>query len=431
MGNISSGLGNGLASARSNHTAASPARQRTTQHTRSSSPYFTPQPSVIGTSSSSRTGTGSMLDPTSRSFNASGLFNGFGQNLSSGHDAGENSRRNSSAIQFGNFMGNGSITAYSGYNSNAPSRSGSMPPSRHGNDPIYQLGEGFGNAAHPTSADPFSQRHGQHSRTSTFSGNGNVSGNKFTNQAWQTTMGDLSASTDKLNLGRDPIDSSYSASLWDSSNQMPSPGSISSVPAANFINQRHNSISIDTGSGLSANSISSYHGQQRNQYHDRHSYSPTGSDIRKSNDSPMYYNGNTPPIPDYGRALSTNGSRASSNAYSQTILNQRLLALQQRQQQQQQQQSYQPSPAVSYRSMYNNNTYDSGTVGGQGFPGAPPQVQQYYPHGQVNGYAGNVATQRAPPRGPASEMSGSERSQLLEEFRMNKTSRKYELKVSY
>lgn len=424
MNSASTTLGIALTSARSNHTNSSPVRQRTNQHTRSNSPYFPSQPSAIGSNAPTKSATGSVLDPTSRSFNASGFFGGFPQTLSPQSESNDTGSRNLSAIHFGSLAGTDTAAAaYSGYNSSVASRSGSVPPSRNGNDPSIQYGDAPNSAMFSTSADPYSHRQTQHSRTSTFSVNGNAVGSKLSNQAWQTTMGDLSAVTGKLDLGRDVTDNTY-PSHWDQSNQISSPGSINSVPAANFLNGRHNSISIDTASGLMSNGLSHY-GQQRNQFIDRQSYSPTGSDIRRNNDSPMYFN-NTPPIPDHARALSTNSSRVNLNAYSQTLLDRKLRGLAE------QQQNYHPSPALSYKSTY-TSPYDFNQSSAQSFSRANPQTQQYYQNASMGGYAGSVASQRMPPRGPASEMSGggeSLRSPLLEEFRQSKGTKRWELKVS-
>ena len=416
MGNINTGLGNGLNNSRNNHAASSPVRHRTNQHTRSSSPYYTPQPSAIGTSSSNKSTSGSMLDPTSRSFNASGIFNGVSQTLSPRQEGDDPTRRIPSSANLGNFAINGNV-AYSGYNSSAASRSGSIPPSRHDNEQGLQFGELPNSSIYPASADPFSYRQPHHSRNSTFSMNGNLGGSKFSNQAWQTSMGDLSAMTSKMDLGKDNVDKPY-ASFWDQSNQAPSPGSITSLPTTNYMNQRHGSLSVDTGPGLTLNGAPQY-SQQKNRY------SPTGSDFR-NNDSPFYINTTTPPVPEHARGFSTNSSRTNLDAYNQVVLERKLRGLAE------QQGSYQSNPSLPYRNAY-NNSYDFNTPNGQNFSRVNPQVQQYYPNTQMAGYAGNMPSQRMPPRGPASEMSGggdSLRSPLLEEFRLSKGAKRYELKVS-
>ena len=417
MGNIATGLGNGLNSGRSNNAGSSPVRHRTNQHTRSNSPYYTPQPSAIGTSSSNKSASGSMLDPTSRSFNASGIFNGMSQTLSPRQEGDDSARRNPSSANLGNFAINGNV-AYSGYNSSAASRSGSIPPSRHDNDHGLQFGELPNGSIYPTSADPFQHRQSHHSRNSTFSMNGNLSGSKFSNQAWQTSMGDLSAMTGKMDLSKDNVDKPYTTSFWDQSSQAPSPGSIASLPTTNYMNPRHGSLSVDTGPGLMLNGMPQQYGQQKNQY------SPTGSDFR-NNDSPFYLNTTTPPVPEHSRGFSANSSRGNLNAYSQVVLERKLRGLAE------QQGGYQPSPSLPYRNPY-NNSYDYNASNGQSYSRVNPQAQQYYPNPQMAGYAGNLPSQRMPPRGPASEMSAGGdclRSPLLDEFRLSKGAKRYELKV--
>ena len=417
MSNISTGFGSGLGSAQGNHAGASPVRQRTNQHTRSSSPYVTPQPSAIGTGASAKSSSGSVLDPTSRSFNVSGAFESFPQ-TSPRQEGEEPGRRNLNPNSF--FVGNGSA-AYSGYSSSVASRSGSVPPSRHGNDATVPFGEVPNSAVYSNNLSPFAtNRQPHHSRTSTFSNNANVNGNRFSNQAWQTSMGDLSGVVSRMDLGRDVIDYSYS-NYWDQSNQAPSPGSINSVPVGPFMNGRHNSVSVDTGVGLMPQ-----YGHHRNQFADRQAYSPTGSDPRRNNDSPMYFNGNTPPVADHNRTLSTNSSRANLNAYSQAVLERKLRGLAE------QQQSYQPSPAQSHRGLY-NNPYDLNPYGAQSFAGLNTQTP-YYQDGRMDFQQAQLGlvNHRAPPRGPASEMSAageSGRSPLLEEFRLSKGTKKYELRV--
>ena len=136
----------------------------------------------------------------------------------------------------------------------------------------------------------------------------------------------------------------------------------------------------------------------------------------------MYFS-NTPPIPVNQTRL--NGSRRNLNTYNQTELDERLHELAE-----QQQSFQQPSPALSFRSIYNSPYGDNAAIS-QGFSRATPQLQHYYPGGPVGGYASNMALNRAPPRGPASEVSAADsgRSALLEEFRLSKGAKRYELKV--
>ena len=422
MNNVSANITNGLASARSNQAGASPARHRTNQHTRDSSPYFTPQPSAIGTGAATKPKSASLLDPTSRAFNASGVFGGFGQNYPPRQDGEDLGRRNLNGIHFGSMANNGNM-AYSGYNSGAVSRNGSLPPSRHGADTIPQFGDLPSSAAYPMSADALSHRQAQHSRHPTFSSMNGYNSNKFSEQAWQTSLGDLSAMAGKMDLGKSNTEVPLS-SYWNQPQQMPSPGSVSSTPALSFA-KRNGSISYDTGNPLMSNPFPGY-SQQRMLFNDKSSYSPTGSDIRNGNDSPMYFNAATPPVLEHTRGLSTNSSRHNLSAYSQAILENKLRGLAE------QQQSHQPSPALSYRSLY-NGPFEFSPSNNQGFSRMNLPMPQYFGNGSIGGYGGHMPTGRVPPRGPASDMSAenSHRSPLLEEFRNSKGggAKKFELKV--
>ena len=428
-----SGISAGLNNARNGNTDTSPVRQRANQQTRSNSPFY--QHSTIGSGATNKSGQ-SLLDPTSRSFNSSGLFNLYQPSAIQTGDSDDGNRLNLNS-SYDSVASNNMIP--SGFNSNAASRSGSLPPSRHGNDYPPQFGEYPTNLAHSNIPDAFGQRANQHSRNSTISANGPE---RFSDTPWQSNVGDLTALMGRMNTGRDALEESLS-SLWgDQSNQLQSPNRAFGAMSAGFngppngeffTNQRSNSISYDTDARLFPPVAPSFN-QQRIPFPDRSSNSPTGSDARRSRGSPQYLNTSTPPLPDHSRGFSNVSGRSNLNPHNLDRKLQRL----------QDQQSYAPSPAMSFRPPY-LGAYD---VNAQNNQRINQQLQYYQstlgvgmPYG-VQQPPFNVPNQplrphqpgqmlREPPRGPAGDSIGdSLRSSLLEEFRATKGTKKYDLKVS-
>jgi mRNA-binding protein PUF3 len=423
----------GLASARSGLGSTSPVRQRTNQHTRSNSPYFPPTQSAIGQAMATKPSTkpSSYLDPTSGSFTASGAFDSFRQN-GSRHNSDGNGRQPLDIV-FGSTEGgppsarmpSGAGLAYSGYNSSAASRSGSLPPSRHGLEQASQLGDGPAKGAQQLQfgalENAFSHRPNQLSRTSNYS-NGNAKHLEGMHQS-ALQYGDLSAGLGKLDLAKEQ-ESPWS-SYYDGTPQ-PTPNGANGNYAMNANGYRSGSTQFEPDHRLGS-SLAAYNNQYRHQYNERPAHSPSGSDARRNLDSPLYSTGITPPLSEHHRAPSNASLRSNLGSGPQALQLDRQLRSLHEQQNYIQPNQLQRSPL--YPQLYD---YSPQAVVRMNLN---PLAQHYYaPTASVALGVGNYQSNRPVPRGPAGDGAPSEslslRSTLLEEFRSNnKGNKRYELKV--
>ena len=419
----------GQASVRSHHENTSPKRHRTSnaQQSRSDSPYFsTNQPSAIGQIVPHKALNQSYLEPTPGSFKNSGAFDPYQPTKVGRQSSDSSDRRPLESIVFGNndmaynanhSLSNASAT-YSGYNSSAASRSGSLPPSRHSIDPPSQYGlEPSTNSQQVpyASSGPYLHRPNQSSRTSTYSTNGN---SRYTDQAHTTQYNDLSTAMNKLDLGKENQESAYN-SLYDYS-QSALPSNVGTGYGMSNTGYRSNSISADLDHRQASTAVPSYN-QNRVLLGDHNSHSPPSNDYhRRSHDSPIYPQNSNPHLIDHQRAGSMASVRSNVGTGQAALLERRLRGLQQ----EQQNYSMAPPNPLQYRAPF-APPYDY----------SPPNMlrmnpfAQYYPMQVVNGYQGS----RAIPRMPAIENNAGEslRSSLLEEFRTHsKGTKRYELKVS-
>lgn len=431
MSNISPGLAN----ARNGHPGTSPVRHRATgQHARSSSPFFAAsQPSAIGQgiSNKSSTTTHSFLDPTSGSFKSSGIFDGYVNSNSLRHNSDELVRRPVDPAAFGtNDLGPSNYTAagrsasnasvgFSGYNSSAASRSGSLPPSRHGVDQSSQFG-----GEHPNSlqsmqfgaSDGFSHRPNQLSRTSTYSTTG---AGKYPEHGSSAQYSDLASNFGKIDLGRDPQDTL--GSYYDYSHQIGlAGGSTNYGSSVNGLRGASLAFEPDTRPGTSlAPPFNNY----RAQLGERTSYSPNGSDFRRSHDSPVYSNSGTPPLLDHQRAPSNASLRNNVGGSQAALLERRLRGLQQ---EQQGYLSSQQNP-LQFRTPF-THPYDYSPQSMLRMNPSAPYYAIPPIHSNIQSYAANRAVSQTPT--VDSSAGESLRSTLLEEFRSNnKGTKRYELKV--
>ena len=429
MNNISPGLAN----ARNGHPSTSPVRHRATgQHARSSSPFFAAsQPSAIGqgVSNKSSTTTHSFLDPTSGSFKSSGIFDSYVNRNSLRHNSDELARRPVDPAAFGtNDLGLSNYTAagrsvsnasvgFSGYNSSSASRSGSLPPSRHGADHSSQFGgEHLSNLQSMQfgASDGFSHRPNQLSRNSTYS---NTGAGKYTEHSSSAQYSDLALNFGKIDLGRDPQDSL--GPYHDYSHQTGlAGGSTNYGSSVNGLRGASLAFDPDTRPGTSlAPPFNNY----RAQLGERNSYSPNGSDFRRSHDSPIYSNGSTPPLLDHQRAPSNASLRNNVGGSQAALLERRLRGLQQ------EQQSYLPQNPLQYRTPFTHPCDYSPQSMLRMNPSA-----SYYAIPPLPSNLQSFAANRAVSQTPTIESSAGEslRSTLLEEFRSNnKGTKRYELKV--
>ena len=418
----------GLGSVRNTHDSTSPTRHRTAnpQHSRSESPYFSPnQPSAIGQGMSNKPSNQGYLDATSGSLKSPGAFDAYQQVKVGRQNSDSSTRRQLDAIVFGNNeMGytaqrsaSGASAVYSGYNSSAASRSGSLPPSRHGIEQPSQFGVEhsvnsqqipYGNS------DSYSHRPNQLSRTSTYSTNGT---SKYADHASSTQYNDLAVQMNKMDLGKENQESAYH-SYYDYP-QSTIPSNPSGNYGVNVNGYRSNSFSLEVDNRQGP-SVAPPYNQHRIQFGDRTSHSPTSNEFRRNHDSPTYPTNSTPPLLDHQRSASIASVRSNVGTGQAALLERRLRGLQQ------EQQAYpmaQSNP-VQFRAPF-THPYDYNP---QNMLRMNP-LAQYYPLQVMNGYQNNRTVSRV----PAIDSTAGEslRSSLLEEFRTHsKGTKRYELKVS-
>ena len=432
--NISPALG----SVRNGQVSTSPVRHRTNNaHARSSSPYFpATQPTAIGQGMGTKvsSSTPSFLDPTSGSFKSSAVFDTYGQSQASRQTADDVNRKQLDSIVFGsNEIGPSSYTGavrsasnasigYSGYNSSAASRSGSLPPSRHGTDQPAQFGvEHTTNLQHLQfgTSDGLSHRPNQLSRNSTYSINGN---NKLIDHTSAMQYDELQTNFAKLDMSKENQDPLYTYYEYPQQNGFH--GTNTGYGSnSQSIRGTQNPFEPDSRSG---SSLVPPYPQYRQQLGDRSSYSPSGSDIRRSHDSPLYSHTGTPPLSDHHRAPSNSSlQRTNTSGGQAALLERKLRGLQQ-------EQSYVSSQRnpLQYQASYHPYDYNQQNLLRVN-PLAPyyslPPHQSYQSNTQNYGLNNRNITQT-----PTIESNAGEslRSTLLEEFRSNnKGAKRYELKV--
>ena len=400
---------NGMTNAQHGRNSASPARPRTNQHTRSNSPFSNGQVSAIGSANGKPSRTA--FDPRSQSFNPSANVAAPSFDGRQDEPARRPQQQQQQSLNFGAIGGN-MAQPYSGYVSGSQSRSGSLPPSRHGNEPGTQLGDLTLTSLQSSNADIFSHRPNQQSRNNFPA----PAINRLGDPTWGATLSDLAGDMDRLDIESD------GASAMTSQGMPPSPGSMNGGFNA-FSFSRNSSISYDSEMrGAPQQAFNQY----RMGYGDRATHSPSGSETRHSHDSPVFFSGTPPVLEPFQRAPSNPSSRGNAAAghYNQVALERKLRNLAA----EQQAYSTQSTPAMSYRQPF-YNSYD---VTPQAMARMNPNTQ-FYPNMQsMGGYAAHHnSSGRAPPRGPSVDSSAGQslRSPLLEEFRSSKGNKRYELKV--
>lgn len=377
------------------------------------------------------------LDPTTGNFVAP---NGFDQGQighTSRHNSEEENRYSTKPLS----MGNGEVgfkvqagrpqfpSNFSGYNSSAASRSGSLPPSRNGAEISSRFSEEPVNTTYP-GLGPSSSHRQNLSAHSAHSNRAGPYGSKFGGHSSPTQLGNLSGEFHKMNLGKEnhgpyfapqkePTTSNQSTFVHEFSHQYGA-----NDPNENWgleVNSYHSNQDIFAADGVPGALLPNSHQFRGPTFNATYSHSPNNSDTRRSQQSPFYPTGETPPsglqhrIPKSG-----NGFNNTPNGQA-AVLDRKLRGLQQIQQEQ----AYPPHPnPMSYRPSF-----------------APPYefhqqsalrmnpLAQYYPMPPVP----TLLAQPTVPRGPAREhdVSQNVRSPLLEEFRNNsKTNKRYEIKVS-
>ena len=420
LGSGSSGLNSGRGRPPKHQSSTSPVRNRTTQPTRESSPFFAPQSSGIRTGPIlPKPASTSLLDPTTTSFAPRSSTGPFGSSsaLSSGWE--DTNRRQTNG--FGNYSMNG-MASHSGYASRAASRNGSLPPSRHGMEPPVQFGDfGVNNGA---LAEPLVQRpRQQQPRNPNLPTNGYSNG-RISNHAWQSSLGDLSYNMGRTDLNRNAHDRPGSSN-WESASQNGYSGGFNGMNASIA---RSSSLSLEAGTNLLNPPLPGY-GQNRFGYgQDTSSYSPTESESRQGADSPLFLSNSTLPPEEWHRGLPSHNSRTNLNGYGSIDRLQLDRALTQVADSQ----IFHPSPALSHRSMYSAPGYNTTGASTPNYR-MGNQITPYYGQQQLPGlaYGQQIQSVRHPPRGPAMDTTEKKGSLILQEFHLTKGSRKWDVKDIY
>ena len=415
----------------------------------SSSPFLSiAQPTAIRDTSSStlsnKSRSQSFLDP---SLSSNALANKYDQQImdrTPRHHSDEVTRRPTNNIGFGNndttFSANASRStsngvAYSGYNSEAVSRSGSVPRTRNGFSTQgpqfnvdYSSEYGENNQFHGTDLYPARPNHS--SRPSIYSTTGF---RKYSEQVSPMHPPDFATAFSKLDVGKEnqlTQDLPYSPQQHHSNAHQWSHNSTGGIP--NSITSRNGQFSYDQ-----ASRHTSYPTRPKIQFGELNSYSPNAGEFQKSHNShnsPFFSTNGTPPLHKNGR--SPNGSQRSVPQLdnSATLLAMKLQSLAQEQN---------PIPAHVNNQYFNQhsmnsqqqnfaqlrNQYSSYDYTNQAVPRFPPhQLQQLYEMQMMEGYQMG----RGMPQDQANDLTVVEtlRSTLLEDFRgSHKNQRRWELKV--
>lgn len=379
------------------------------------------------------------LDPKTGNFVS---HNGFDQGQvahPSRHNSEEENRYSAKPLA----LGNGEVgfkvqpgrppfpTNFSGYNSSAASRSGSLPPSRNGAEMTSRFSEEPVNNTYPN-LGPSSSTHRQNlSAHSAHSNRTGHYGNKFADHASPSQLNNLPGDFNKMNLGsenhgpyfgqqKEPTTSNQSPFMHEYSHQYGA-----TDPADNWgleENSYHGSQDIFTVDGVPGAILPNSHQFRGAAFNATYSHSPNNSDTRRSQQSPFYPTGETPPSgPQHRVPKSGNGFNSTPNGQA-AVLDRKLRGLQQIQQEQ----AYPPHPnPMNYRPSF----APSYEFHQQSALRMNP-LAQYYQMPPVP----TLLAQSTVPRGPAREhdVSQNVRSPLLEEFRNNsKTNKRYEIKVRY
>lgn len=439
-----------LSNSNVSHSSTSPVRHRNSnQHAppqkfgenpRSSSPYFSMnQQAVNGNGMVSAASQKGFLDPTSGSFVTSRTFDP-GSLSGFSLDGEEENRQQAMSMVFGSGDMGGLPQSgrqmfqqgiRSGHNSTVASRSGSIPPSRSGDDQHSYFGADVLTNAQSSRFNPGStpfpsQRPSHSTQPSTYlshAGNRRHGGEQSSNKY---NVDFITGELRKMNPGKEneyPQYPSYhssheqSSQPYDYSQRLDGPTHAWSADEVGY----QNGLGSFTPNGIPPGAQNQQYNQSRNIQFGEHSpQSPNGSDARRSHHSPFYSTGGTPPSGDQYRAPSRGVANPRAPQGQAALLERKLRGLQQ------EQQGYiqaQPNPLqfrAPFAHPYEYNPQNAMRMN---------PLAQYYPMPPVPNFLPPMI-----PRGPSRDHDVGQnlRSALLEEFRSNsKTNKRYELKVCY
>ncbi|KAI4134515.1 MAG: hypothetical protein LQ347_001455 [Umbilicaria vellea] len=319
----------------------------------------------------------------------------------------------------------------SGHNSTVASRSGSIPPSRSGDEQHSYFGADVltnpqSSRFNPGSTSFPSQRPSHSTQPSTYSshaGNRRHGGEQPSNNY---DVDFITGELRKMNPGKEneyPQYPSYHSSHEQSSQPYDYPQRLDGSTHAWSADEvgYQNGLNSFTPNGIPPGSQNQQYNQSRKIQFGEHSpQSPNGSDARRSHHSPFYPTGGTPPSGDQYHAPSRGVANPRAPHGQAALLERKLRGLQQ------EQQGYiqpQPNPLqfrAPFTHPYEYNPQTAMRVN---------PLAQYYPIPAVPNFLPPMI-----PRGPSRDHDVGQnlRSALLEEFRSNsKTNKRYELKDIY
>ncbi|KAL8791669.1 MAG: hypothetical protein Q9195_005752 [Heterodermia aff. obscurata] len=373
------------------------------------------------------------LDPTQRDFVTSSVFEPMKLKSPSRHNSDEETRPTAMNLPFGGIDSGLSIQSgrqnyypnFSGHNSSAASRSGSIPPSRHDtHQSVSRLVDEMPRQQFSQFGSAPSHRPHLSAQGSMYPSNGSSVNQKFDPQSSSADLGSIVGKFDKLSLprgnntmysqhNRDP--QNLHDELADEYARQPNGNNASEMWELEDAYIGNQAFSPE---GLHPGSLPSHEQPYRSSsYGTSYSHSPSNSETRRMQHSPYLPSGGTPSS--YQQQAPSRGSfNSGAVAPGQAaLLDRKLRGLQQ------EQQGYHPNPLQFRPQMPQDYNYH-------------PQhalrmnpLSAYYPMGPMP----NMLN---PPilRGPARDQDIGQhlRSALLEEFRSNsKTNKRYELKDIY
>ncbi|MCJ1307573.1 mRNA binding protein puf3 [Agyrium rufum] len=411
----------------------------------SGSPFLpSNHPVPIGEGFSSKSRSQSFLDPSSGAGSLAGgsIFDQQNNTTALRHHSDEPPRRAQNSLSGGPNLGgfnsfSARSTSYashgqSGYNSGVASRSGSQPPSRNG---VPQFGGDYSPEFSESQFDGPELRTQRPNHVSRLSTQTTINpSRKYSEQVSPMApmhYGDFNGAFGRMDLNKDAQDAQIS--MYSPQSQHAPMNSVNIGLAPGPMNNgiyRNNSMSVDA-SGRQLG----FTNQQR--LGSKSNFSPHANEYHGSYNSPLYSSSGTPPTMRNGRAQSTSsqhGRIPQTNGIAQN-LHQKLESLQQQQLQQllgQQHYNQQgPVDIISFRNRYSGYDYTPQTALAR-----IPNGLQYY-QGQLNPVQMSPISPYNGRGSVSSEMSVDVnnapvlRSALLEEFRCNSKTKRYELRDLY
>ena len=376
----------------------------------------------------------SFLDTTLGNYTTSSTFDSYPQSRSSRHNSNEVTRHPGQSIMVGsedlafttsserpNLSGS---SGYLSYNSNVPSRTGSLPSSRNGAETPVSVDNEYAiqlQQSRYNQSNALTHRANQPSHTSTHSTQ--MGGQRTNDQPASAQFNDLSNQLGKVNLGKENHEPSFATQNGSYPDLDYQTGSIGQNVTWGNDGNRYHEGQDSYESEVQHNDLiaSNYILSNNMRFGNYNAHSTTGMESRRNQDSPLYTNEGPAPPGEHRRGNSSRSTRANVPNGQAALLDRKLRGLQHEQ----------------YR--FSSSSPNPLQLRG---PYAPPYdyshqqmlrmnpMAQYYPVPPLSAYQPNPMVARGP---LVENPSGDNlRSTLLEEFRSNnKGNKRYELKDIY